>query len=433
MQQPRPTARKTEPRRDFLKTTAGIGLAAGLIPNAVHAGVSEVIKIGLVGCGGRGTAAATDAMKADKGVHLVAMGDLFPDRLDGSFEHLKNESQSKGRTGQFQVTREKCFSGWDAVQKVLASDIDVVLLCTPPHFRPMHFQAAIAAGKHVFCEKPVAVDAPGVRSVIASCAEAKKKNLTVVSGLCWRYDPPMRETIGRILDGDIGQIIALNTNYNVEGLWHKDRKPEWSDMEWQLRNWLYFTWLSGDHIVEQHVHSIDKMAWVMGDQYPVKAFGLGGRQSRTQSEFGHIFDHHATCFEFANGVRCFSYCRQQDGTSPDVSDHVFGSKGTANLMKFSIQGDKAWTRPRSRKPTDMYLEEHKALFAGLRAGKRIDNGDYMTRSTLMGIMGRMACYTGKIISWDEAMASKEHLGPTDYAFTSMAVPEVAKPGITKFA
>lgn len=426
----RDDSQANDSRRDFLKGSAavGAGLALGANLNFVHGGVQDTIRVGLVGCGGRGTGAAKDAMDADKGVKLVAMGDAFADRLASSRQQLRNIGGK-----QFDVPDDRCFVGIDAYKRVI-EQVDVVLLCTPPHFRPAQLQEAVAQGKHVFAEKPVAVDAPGVRAVLASCAEAKKKNLSIVSGLCWRYHNGMRETVQRVTDGTIGKIVAMQCNYNAGGLWSVPRRDGWSDIEWQMRNWLYFTWLSGDHNVEQHIHSLDKMAWVMGDEYPVRAVGLGGRQSRTQPEFGHIFDHHAVVYEFANGVRCFAYCRQQQGTDTDVSDWIFGSKGTANLMEHTITGENKWQlrRKRGERADNMYLQEHQALFAAIRAGKPINNGEYMTKSTLMAIMGRMATYTGKIITWDKAFHSQENLSPKSYNFGPNTVPEVARPGITPF-
>jgi len=387
----------------------------------------------LIGCGGRGTGAAEQACNAGEEVRLVALADMFPDRIKEKRAYLKESVGEK-----FQVKDDTCFTGFDAYKQLIDSGVDVVLLATPPHFRPAHLAYAVEKGKHAFVEKPVAVDAPGVRSVLASCEKAKAKKLAIVSGLCWRYDDGMKETMGRVLDGAIGEITALQCTYNAGGLWHRSLKEKaekgWSDMEWQLRNWLYFTWLSGDHNVEQHVHSLDKMAWAMKDEYPVRAYGVGGRQARTAPDFGHIFDHHAVVYEYANGVRCFSMCRQQVGTATDVSDHIFGTLGMCNTMGYSIKGKNAWEYPRSkRRKGDMYQNEHDALFGSIRAGNPINNGDYMSKSTLMAIMGRMATYTGQVITWDMAMNSREDLTPPSYDLkASLPVPPVAVPGVTKF-
>jgi myo-inositol 2-dehydrogenase/D-chiro-inositol 1-dehydrogenase len=417
-------------RRSFLQTSTsaivGASLVSGLsVARAAYAEGSDQLKVGLIGCGGRGTGAAAQALQADKNVALTAVGDAFADQLQSSLENLRKIPDI-----QVKVDDDHCFVGFDAYQKVIDSGVDVVILATPPHFRPAHLKAAIAAGKHVFAEKPVAVDAPGVRSVLESVAEAKKKNLSIVSGLCYRYDVPKRATIERIHAGDIGDVVAMQVNYNTGSLWMKPRKETWSDMEWQLRNWLYFTWLSGDHNVEQHVHSLDKAAWVMHDEPPVKAIGLGGRQVRVQPEFGQIFDHHAVVYEYASGAKLFSYCRQQAGCAVDVSDYIMGTKGTADLMKHKIRGEKTW-RYEGPKP-NMYLREHEELFASIRNGSPVNNGEYMTRSTMLAILGRMATYTGQSITWEQAMNSPEDLSPPAYEWGKLAVAPVAMPGLTQF-
>lgn len=418
-------------RRDFLKSTAAVAGAAVISPLAlaptVHAAGSDVLKIGLVGCGGRGTGAASQALHADKNVKLTALGDAFADRLESSLASLERDAEIKPK---IEVRPPNKFVGFDAYRQVIDSGVDVVLLASPPHFRPAHIKYAVEKGKHIFAEKPVAVDAPGVRSVLASCEEAKKKNLAVVSGLCWRYDPAKRETIKRIHDGAIGDIIALHCSYNTGFLWSRDRQAGWSDMEWQMRNWLYFTWLSGDFNVEQHIHSLDKMAWAMQDHYPIKAVGMGGRQVRTDPQFGHIYDHFSIVYEYPGDVKLFAYCRQQANCAPDVSDHVMGTKGTCHVMKHQIVGSDKWTyRGRT---ANMYQVEHDELFASIRAGKPINNGDYMSKSTLMAIMGRMAAYTGKQITWDMALNSQEDLTPPKYEFGPLPVAPIAVPGVTKF-
>ncbi|HVX11976.1 MAG TPA: Gfo/Idh/MocA family oxidoreductase [Pirellulales bacterium] len=420
-------------RREFLKqtgaTVGGAALAGTLsMARSAHAGGDDVLKVGLIGCGNRGTGAAKNALLADKNVKLTAMGDTFADRIADSLKSLKTEVPEN----KIDVVPERCFVGFDAYQKVLESDIDVVLLCSPPHFRPAHFQAAVAAGKHIFAEKPVAVDAPGVRSVLATAEEARKKGLSVVSGLCWRYHQPKREVIGRIHDGAIGDVVAMQVNYNTGGLWVKPRKPEWSDMEWQIRNWLYFTWLSGDHNVEQHIHSLDKAAWVMKDEPPVRATGLGGRQVRVQPEYGNVFDHHAVVYEYANGVKLFAFCRQQDKCSSDVNDYILGTKGKVDVMAHSITGETNWRYPPRGPQPNMYQVEHDELFASIRSGKPIDNSLYMARSTMLAIMGRMATYTGQTITWDQALNSQEDLTPPTYDWTSLPVAAVALPGVTEF-
>jgi len=424
-------------RREFLRTSSllGAALAAGAGGSGAHAAGSDTIKIGLVGCGGRGTGAATNAMAAGKDVRLVALGDMFPEPLSAAREALQREGGDR-----FDVPEGRCFTGFDAYKQVIASGVDVVLLATPPGFRPVHFQAAVDAGKHCFVEKPVAVDGPGVRAVLAASEQAKAKNLSVVSGLCWRYHNAMRETVKRIHDGAIGRVEALQCTYNVGNAKPPlPHDPRWSDMEWQIRNWYYFSWLSGDHNVEQHVHSLDKMAWVLKDQYPVRAHGMGGRQVRTAPEYGNIFDHHAVTYEFADDVRCFSACRQQPNTRNEVSDTIYGAGGVATLLgankrnSWVITGPDAWRFPRNGAENNMYQQEHDELFAGIRSGSPINDGPWMSKSTLMGIMGRMATYTGQEVTWDQALNSSEDLAPRAYAFGPNPVPAAAVPGVTKLA
>lgn len=425
-------------RRDFLKgsasAAAGVAISWQALAN-VHAAGGDLIRVGLIGCGsprgGRGRGAAENCVKAGPNVRLVAMADLFKDNLDYTRKYLERFGSDK-----VDVPEDRCYVGFDAYQKLLGrKDVDLVILATPPGFRPLHFQAAVDAGKHIFVEKPIAVDAPGVRAVMKACEEAKRKNLTVVSGLCYRYDYPRRELFARVHDGAIGDIVALQCSYDMGGLWVIRRRPGWSDMEWQIRNWLYFTWLSGDHIVEQHIHSLDTIAWAMRNEYPVKAIGLGGRQVRTGPEFGHIFDHHSVVYEYASGIRLFSSCRQQVGCANDVSDHLFGSKGSCHVMKHTITGAQPWKYRAAPGVRDdgMYQNEHNELIASIVSGKPVNNGDYMTKSTLMAIMGRMATYTGQEITWEKALNSTEDLSPPRYEFGPLPVPPVARPGVTKFS
>lgn len=393
-----------------------------------HAAGSDVLRVGLIGCGGRGTGAAAQALKADKNVQLTAMGDAFEDRLLGSLETLtKNEVGDK-----VNVAPERRFVGFDAYKQVIASGVDVVLLTSPPHFRPLHLKAAIDAGKHVFAEKPVAVDAPGVRSVIATCEEARRKSLSVVSGLCLRYSYGFRETIKRIHDGAIGKVDCLHTNDLRGGIWVKPRQPEWTDMHWQMRNWYYFTWLSGDFNVEQHVHHLDVCSWILGE-YPVRATAHGGRQQRTGEEYGNIYDHFSTVYEYAGGQKVFSYCRQQEKCKNDMSNHALGSLGRAEIdeRRLEITGPNAWRH--EGKDNQFYQTEHDELFAGIRSGQPINNGEYMAKSTLMAILARMAAYTGKTITWDQAFNSTEDLTPPRYEWGPIETPKIALPGITPFA
>lgn len=424
------TARNTTSRRDFLKNGSAAVVGGSLLASAAnvhgaYADGNEILKVGLVGCGGRGTGAAAQALSADPYTKLVAVGDTFADQAD---KCVKNLQRFKERSA---VPKSHRFTGFDAYKKVTEVS-DVVLLATPPHFRPMQLRAAIEAGKHVFCEKPVAVDAPGCRSVKETVELARKKSLSIVSGLCWRYHHTIKATFDQVKRGAIGDITSMRCSYNTRGLWKKPRQKDWSDMEWQVRNWLYFTWLSGDHITEQHVHSLDKMTWAMNDDHPVKCSGTGGRQTRTSKEYGNVYDHFACEFEYANGVKAFSRCRQQNGCDVDVSDTLYGTKGTCQISshRTSIKGETNW---RYKGPgCNMYQVEHDEMFRSIRDGKPINNGGYMTTSTMMAIMGRMAAYTGKTITWDQAWNSKLDLTPKSYEWGDVEMPEVAMPGITQF-
>ncbi|MGL4555356.1 MAG: Gfo/Idh/MocA family protein [Gemmataceae bacterium] len=422
-------------RRDFLQAglTGGVLLTSGL----VHAAGPDTLKVGLVGCGGRGTGAAVNALRADGNVQLTAMGDMYGDRLESALKTLQNEGDL---TKKIDVKPDHKFTGLDAYKKVLDSGVDVVLLTTPPGFRPMHLEAAVAAGKHVFCEKPMATDAPGVRRVIETCKKAKEKGLAVVAGFCYRYQRLKQELMKRVHDGDIGKITAVHTCYHAGSLWHRLREKGWDDFTAMLRNWPYYTWLSGDHIVEQAIHSIDKGAWALQDQSPIKCVGLGGRQSRTGPEFGHIFDHHYVCYEYKDGVKFFHSTRQQAGTKQEVSDFVYGTEGTASIVSqevHKIVGKRPFQKSArgemKANKDDMYQNEHDELFRSIRSGRVINDGEWMTKSTLLGIMGRMATYTGQEITWEMAMNSKEDLLPASLKEGPMPTPAVPKPGITKYS
>ena len=416
-------------RRDFLVTSAAT--VAASLASQVHAAGSDELKVGLVGCGGRGSGAASQALRADKNVKLYAMADAFEDRLQVGLEALKNQSEIADK---IDVAPERRFVGFNAYQQVIQC-CDVVLLCSPPHFRPLHLRAAIDAGKHVFAEKPVAVDAPGVRAVLEACEQAKKKNLSVVSGLCLRYDNGFKETVKRIHDGAIGDVVTLFANDYRSGRPSKKRLPEWSDMQWQMRNWYNFTWLSGDFNVEQHVHFLDVCAWVMKNEYPVNAMGMGGRQSLTGPENGHIYDHFSIVYEYANGARLVSNCRQQPGCKSDLSSHAIGTAGRAVLSErkrgLSIHAKSDWYFDGPFNA--MYQTEHDELFASIRNGKPLNNGEYMTKSSLLAIMGRMAAYTGQQVTWEMALNSKQDLSPPRYDWdVALPDPSVAVPGVTKF-
>ncbi len=411
-------------RRAFLQSAGAAAVAALDIPLVHAAGARETLKVGLIGCGGRGTGAAGQALNADSNVQLVAMGDLYPDRLQSSLKQI----QAEAPPGKVDVVPERQFTGFDAYKSVIAAS-DVVLLCEPPHFRPSHLKAAIEAGKHVFAEKPVAVDAPGVRSVLASCELAKQKKLAVVSGLCLRYSDRYREAMKRIHGGLIGRPVAVHANDLRGGRWAKPRQEAWDDITYQTRNWYNFTWLSGDFNVEQHVHNLDVAAWALGDRYPVKAVGTGGRQVLTGPEYGNIYDHFSIVYEYEDGVRLHAHTRQMGGCKNDISVQVLGAAGLAHISEGAMKvGDWTPQGPGNK----FYQVEHDELFKSIRAGEPINNGEYMSKSTLLAIMGRMAAYTGQQITWEQALNSKEDLSPKAYAPGPNEVPGPAIPGKTKF-
>ncbi len=427
-------------RREFVKKTGSALIASSLGLNVLSARSgskfdfnSDTLKVGLIGCGGRGTGAAYQAVMSDDNVVLTAMADLFQDRLDASHKNLMNEYAEK-----IKVEEDMKFVGFDAYKKVLASDVDVVLLATPPNFRPGHLAAAIEAGKHVFCEKPVAVDAPGVRSVIETAKKAKEKGLALMSGFCWRHDVPKIDTYNRILDGAIGNVHTIYNTYNTGALWYRDRQPDWSDLEYKMRNWLYYNWMSGDHIVEQAIHSIDLMSWAMGDKLPVSASGTGGRQSRTEDQFGNIYDHFAIVFDYGDGRRGYHFSRQQKDTDRAYGIDMMGDQGRCNIDVFRkhqiIGKDGEWNW--EGKKSNMYQNEHDTLFASIRKGKPYNDGVRMANSTMLGIWGRMVAYTGQTITWEDALNSDEKLGPdlNEYSWDlDWKMAEVAQPGITKFS
>ena len=424
MHEPNPT------RRAFLKhsaaaaaTTTSLGLAS-----QAHAGGGETLRVGLVGCGGRGTGAAVQALTADKGVKLVAMADAFQDRLDESLAGLKGSPVAD----RVDVPKDRQFAGFDGFRQVI-DQVDVVLLATPPHFRPQHFAYAVEKGVHAFVEKPVATDAPGVREFLAACDAAKAKGLSVVAGLCWRYHDPRRETMARIRDGAIGDIVAVETTYNSGGVWEPRRARDQvgSEMEYQMRNWYYYCWLSGDHIVEQAIHGLDTMGWALGDQPPALCWGSGGRQVRTDAIYGNIFDHFSIVYEYPNGVRGYHNCRHWPNTESRTKDYILGARGQCDVFSHKITGPTPW---RYRGPdANMYQAEHDALFASIRAGRPIHDGLYVARSTLLAIMGRMAAYTGAVVTWEMALNSSEKLGPEQYTWGEAPNRPVPRPGNTRFA
>lgn len=429
---------KITTRRQFLGTSSalvGAAIAApAILTSRLQAGEnSDTLRIGLIGCGGRGSGAANEALNADKNVVLAAMGDAFEYRLQTSWKNLQTAHPDK-----VNVPPEKRFVGLDAYLKVIDSGVDVVILATPPGFRPDHIKAAVAAGKHIFTEKPMATDAPGVRSVLASVEEARRKNLSIVAGFCYRYHKGVRALMQKIHAGGIGQVQALYNTYNTGGVWSPfPRQPDWTDLQYQVKNWYYHTWLAGDLIVEQAVHNVDKMAWAMQDVPPIKCTAHGGRQARTAPEYGNVYDHFSVVYEYANGVRGFHFSRQQNNCANDTSDHYWGTEGVADIVQafrgpFVIRGKTPW-RFREEHPSNMYQTEHDELFAGIRAGKPINDGVWMAHSTLLAIMGRMAAYTGQEITWEQALNSEEKLAPEIRDWNSpVTFPPVAIPGQTKF-
>jgi myo-inositol 2-dehydrogenase/D-chiro-inositol 1-dehydrogenase len=428
-----PNRTRTVNRRQFLQTTSAAVVGGGLLlaaERAAHAAGSDTLKIALIGCGGRGSGAADQALSTEGSVKLVAMGDAFRDRLDTSLATLKGKHKDR-----VDVSEDNKFIGFDAYKQAIAQ-ADVVILATPPGFRSIHFEEAVRQGKHIFSEKPVATDAPGVRRFLAAAAEAKKKNLKVGIGLQRHHQLPYLETLKRLHDGQIGDIVAMRCYWNDAGVWVHPRQPGQTEMEYQMRNWYYFTWLGGDHILEQHIHNLDVINWVK-QGHPVRAHGLGGRQVRIGKEFGQIFDHHAVEFEYADGSRCYSQCQHTGGCWSSVSEAVIGTKGLCDVSGASITGENPWTGPRTRK--DPYQQEHDDLFHAIRNDTPYNEAEYGAHSTMTAIMGRMATYGGKLVEWDKAINSEIDLMPERYAWDAMPKPlanadgfyPVAVPGKTR--
>ncbi len=423
-------------RRDFVKASAAAGIAVTLAGRErLFAAGSDKLRVGVIGCGWRGTGAAADCVNAADNVEVVAMGDLFQDQLDWSLARLSREVDER-----VSVTEETSFVGFDAYKKVIACDIDMVILGTPPHFRPEHLKAAVEAGKHVFMEKPVAVDPAGIRSIIASSELAEQAGLAIVTGTQRRHQDHYLEIMKRIHNGDIGEIRSAQCYWNMGALWveraqenlQKKKALGWSDMEWQCRNWLFLTWLSGDHIVEQHVHNLDIINWAIG-AHPVQAMGMGGREVRTGPEFGNVFDHFAIEYEYPNGVRVLSMCRQTDGCHDIVAERVVGTTG-------KVYTDGSIGRIEGQNPYEYegespnpYVQEHADLIASIRKGKPLNEGKRIAESTMTAIMGRMSAHTGRALKWDWVMnASKLDLSPAEYSFDiELPVRPVAVPGKTQ--
>lgn len=425
-------------RRDFVKASAlttlgGAALLSAFPAHAMLRPTNKKMKVGLIGCGGRGTGAVIDMLNASPDVELAAVGDVFKDRVDGCLKNLEGQDPSVAM--RCKVDPAKQFVGFDAYTKVLAADIDIVILTTAPGFRAQHFEAAINAGKHVFFEKPVAVDPTQVRQVIAAGELAATKKLSIVTGTQRRHEQCYLEAMKRINDGAIGKVTGATVYWNQGGLWMHKRQQAWTDMEWQLRNWLYFAWLSGDHIVEQHVHNLDVGHWALGT-HPTQVIAMGGRQVRTSQDYGHIFDHFACEFEYADGRTMTSYCRQIDGCHSRVDETIHGTEGHAKLSSGSAEivsksnaGGGNWKFTGNQR--NPYEQEHVDLMASITGtGPYLNEAKRIAESTLHAIMGRMSAYTGKALTWEQAMNSKLSLMPGKVEMGPIATPEVAVPGKT---
>jgi predicted dehydrogenase len=423
-------------RREFLKTSAVAGVTGTLLstfgsPARVYADGDEVIKVGLIGCGGRGTGAANQALRADPKARLVAMGDAFKEEIDPSLRSLQAQ---KDIAGKLLVDEDHKFSGLDAYRHVIDAS-DVVLLASPPGFRPEHLAYAVEKGKHIFCEKPMATDAPGVRSVIESVKKAKEKNIALVAGFCWRYDSGRRAFFERVLGGELGEILCSYGTYltsPVKPMPEASTRPKgMSDLEWMVRNWYNFTWLSGDGLVEQACHTVDWLAWSKGDASPVSCTAIGGRQIPANG--GNIFDHVEVNYLWPDGTRSFIAQRQMSGCFNENSCYVLGSKGKGEMTRRGVSTTGASNWKYKGPNPNMYQVEHDELFRSIRDGKPINDGDRMINSTMMAIMGRMAGYTGQEVTWDMAMNSKDQLVPETPNWDTPVHPHpMAMPGLIKF-
>ena len=419
-------------RRQFLQSSssalAGASLLGTLsIERSAHAAGSDLLKIALIGCGGRGSGAADQALSTAGNTKLVAMADLLPEHLEKSLNSLKTKHAEK-----VDVPPDHQFTDFDGYKKAIAL-ADVAILATSPGFRPLHFEEAVRQGKHVFMEKPVATDAPGIRRVLAAAEESKKKNLKVGVGFQRHHQRPYLEMVKRIQDGAVGDIQLLRCYWDGGSRDGVERLPGEQEMHYQIRNWYYFTWLSGDFNVEQHIHMLDLCSWILKDEYPARAYGVGGRAVRTGPEYGNIYDHHSVTYEYESGAKLFAACRQMAGCSNDISVSVAGEKGTAALDRRAMQIDAAEKWQYRGEKNNQSVTEHEELFASIRSGKPLNNGNYMAKSTLLAIMGRMATYTGQTITWEQALNSQEDLSPSGYTWDAKP-PEspIAIPGVTRF-
>lgn len=404
---------------------AAAGITAVTLARSVHAAGSDVVRIALIGCGGRGTGAAINALSTKAPVRLVAMHDAFRDRLDSSLKAIQARCPDR-----VDVPEERKFTGLDGYLHAIDAGVDMVLLCGPPGFRPMQFEAAVKAGKHVFMEKPVATDAPGIRRILAANAEAKRKGLAVAVGHHLRHEVKHKEAIRRIHEGMIGQVKFLRIYFNSSGVWVYQRRPDETEMQYQVRNWYYFTWLSGDHIVEQHVHDIDVANWIMRG-HPVSANGMGGRQVRIGKQYGEIFDHHSVEFEYADGTRCFSVCRHMPGCWESFSEHAHGTKGEVSIEGHGRAVLRVVGGPTLKweRGPDGHQLEMDDLFAALRAGQPYNEGDFGAEASMTAILGRMATYSGRVVRWDEAIQSTLDLSPERLAWDAQPKPRPGPDGL----
>lgn len=411
-------------RRSFLKNASAIAGTSVLLTNpltssAFYSQSADEVKVALIGCGGRGTGAAFQALSVKENVRLVAMADAFRDRLDSCYENLTTGRAKEGKVAdRVQVPEEHKFVGFDAYKQATAL-ADVVILTTPPGFRPIHFEEAVRQNKHIFMEKPVAVDAPGIRRVLDAAEESKKKNLKVVVGLQRHYQKSYLETYKRVIEeGAIGDIVSARCYWNNDGVWVKERKPGMTEMEYQMRNWYYFVWLCGDHIMEQHIHNIDVVNWFKGG-YPTEAVGIGGREVRTGKQYGEIFDHHVVEFEYTDGMILNSQCRHQPGTVANVSEHLVGTKGKATEGKiFDLKGNSVW-RHRDRDDKNPYQVEHDHLFNCIVNDIPVNDAYNGAMSTMTALLGRMASYSGQRITMKEALASDISYAPSAYTWDTL--------------
>ena len=411
-------------RRTFLRRTvaSSFGMAAGLgIAPKVHAAGSDVIKIGMIGCGGRCSGAAAQALKAGTDVRLVAMCDVFDNRIQASRKTLSTQSPE-----QVAVDDDHCFVGFEGYQKVIDS-VDVVLIACASKFHPMYSEAAIKAGKHVFVEKPHGIDPVGVRRMEAACELARQKGLSLVSGLQSRFHPGWQETVKRIHDGAIGDIVAMQSMF-LRGPYRViKRDPKLSETEYQFSNWYHFRWLSGDDVPQSLVHNVDRMSWVMQEEMPKWAFGLAGRSSSFGEVFGDMFDHHTAVYEYESGVRLYALCRTQNGCYNNSTDIIMGTKGTCYLGPCKIEGETNW---RYHGPRDNpYQLEQNALIDSVRKGEPINSGYHMVNSTMIGVLGQIACYTGKATTWEESQKSDLQYGPAPEDASFQTTPP-STPGAT---